>query len=124
MVFNPNPNGTPNVIVMTPGPMGAQGLTGATGTGINILGSYPTYAALIAAHPTGNAGDAYLVQGDLYVWDSINTQWDNVGNIEGPQGITGATGAQGITGTQGATGTQGLLGLQGIQGAQIGRAHV
>jgi hypothetical protein len=71
---NPNPVGTPNVIVVTPGPVGSQGIQGASGTSVTILGSYPTYAALVAAHPTGNPGDAYIVTdtGDLYVW-SVNT---------------------------------------------------
>jgi hypothetical protein len=52
---------------------------------------------LQTAHPTGNAGDGYLVDGDLYVWDAIGEEWDNVGNIQGPTGpqgnsVTGATG--------------------------------
>ena len=59
---------------------------GEAGTGVNILGRYNTEADLIAAHPSGNPGDAYLVQGDLYVWDPDNNQWLNVGNIQGPAG--------------------------------------
>ena len=89
---------------------------------------------------TGNQpNDAYIVtaDGDLYVWDG--TQWDNVGQIVGPQGPTGAagptgpqgavgptgpTGAQGDTGPTGPTGAQGDVGptgpqgIQGIQGVQ------
>jgi hypothetical protein len=74
------------------GPQGPTGPTGPQGTGVNILGSYSSYAALVAAQPTGNIGDAYLVNGNLYVWDNINSEWDNVGNIEGPTGPTGAAG--------------------------------
>ena len=59
---------------------------GKDGTGVNILGSYPTEGDLNTAHPIGNPGDAYLVQGDLYVWDAENDQWLNVGNIQGPAG--------------------------------------
>lgn len=69
------------------------GVKGDPGTGINILGSFDTHEDLIAAHPTGNEGDAYLVQGDLYVWDGA--QWLNVGNIQGPPGADGNNGADG-----------------------------
>jgi len=45
------------------------------------------------AHPTGNQGDSYIVDGSLYVWNG--NAWDNVGNIKGD---TGATGPKGDTG--------------------------
>ena len=54
---------------------------GADGASITILGSYSTEAELIAAHPTGNKGDYYLVEGDLYIWDVSTSAWKNVGNI-------------------------------------------
>ncbi|WP_407377494.1 collagen-like protein, partial [Methanobrevibacter sp.] len=68
------------------GPAGPIGETGASGTSITIKGSYDTYQELINAHPTGNDGDAYIVNGSLYVWDG--TAWDNVGNIKGEKGDT------------------------------------
>lgn len=43
------------------GPQGIQGPKGDTGSGFKILGDFETYADMIAAHPTGNAGDAYQV---------------------------------------------------------------
>lgn len=43
------------------GPQGIQGPKGDTGSGFKILGDFDTYADMIAAHPTGNAGDAYQV---------------------------------------------------------------
>lgn len=107
---------------------------GGTGGGVNILGDYPTYEDLIAAHPTGTTGDAYLIQGHLYVWSTTESDWVDVGNIQGPTGpigpqgpkgdtgATGATGPQGPkgdtgdTGATGATGAQGIQGIQGIQG--------
>ena len=58
-----------------------------------------TYQELINAHPTGNDGDSYLVNGSLYVW--LNNAWKNVGNIKGD---TGATGPTGDTGDKGDTG--------------------
>jgi hypothetical protein len=75
------------------GPTGPTGPTGEAGTSVTILGSYSTELELTTAHPTGSLGDAYLVVGDLYVWNG--TSWENVGNIQGP---TGETGSQGATG--------------------------
>jgi len=85
------------------GQTGATGPTGPIGAGLNILGSFSTYAALIAAYPTGSIGDAYLISGDLWVWSG--TQWLNTGNILGPTGPTGPTGAASqVTGPTGPTG--------------------
>ncbi|MFT7298501.1 MAG: hypothetical protein ACI9WO_001314, partial [Sphingobacteriales bacterium] len=116
------------------GDIGSQGLTGATGakgdtgiqgvkgekgtdgSGVSILGSFD-FENLLPA--TGTAGDSYLVQGDLFVWNSIGSNWTNVGNIQGPEGDTGATGAkgdQGITGDIGAKGDQGVQGDTGAEG--------
>ncbi len=121
------------------GPQGPQGLKGdkgntgdtgpqgVAGTGVEILGSYATLSELQSAHPTGNIGDSYLILGDLHVWDSVNSEWDNVGTIQGPQGATGLTGAtgpqgpqgiQGIQGFKGDTGDTGATGAQGPQGPQ------
>lgn len=73
-----------------------QGAKGSDGTSVTILGSYETLAELEAAHPTGTEGDAYMVSGDLYVWNG--TEWENVGQIQGPQGPTGPQGPQGNDG--------------------------
>lgn len=74
-------------------PVMISGRDGEDGTSVTILGSYNSYAELIAAHPTGNVGDGYLVAGDLYVWDG--TQWTDVGTIQGPPGTNGTNGANG-----------------------------
>ena len=50
------------------GDKGDRGDTGPQGYSTIIKGSYPSYADLIAAHPTGTTGDAYLVNGELYVY--------------------------------------------------------
>ncbi len=71
------------------------GSTGPAGTGVSILGSYDTYDDLIASHPTGNTNDAYLVNGDLFVWSDTENAWKNVGHIQGPQGLPGPTGPTG-----------------------------
>ena len=75
-----------------------DGADGKDGTSITILGSYSTEAELIAAHPTGNKGDGYLVAGDLYVWDVSTNAWNNVGTIQGPAGQDGVNGTNGIDG--------------------------
>lgn len=97
------------------GPQGETGATGADGTSITILGSYDSLAELERAHPTGNIGDAYMVAGDLYVWNGIS--WENVGQIQGPQGEVGPQGPQGATGETGATGATGATGKTGATGA-------
>lgn len=65
------------------------GTYGVDGTSVTILGSYNTLAELEAAHPTGQLGDAYMVAGDLYVWNG--TAWEDVGQIQGPQGNPGVS---------------------------------
>lgn len=90
------------------GPQGIQGEKGEKGedgTGVTILGSYDSEEELKIAHPTGNVGDAYLVQGNLYVWSETEAKWSNVGNIKGPQGEQGIKGETGAIGPQGETGT-------------------
>ena len=66
--------------------VGPRGPKGDMGDGISIIGDYNSYEELINSHPSGNRGDCYLVGGNLYVWNSEKSIWDNVGNIEGPPG--------------------------------------
>lgn len=96
------------------GSAGAKGDTGATGIGTTIKGSYNTYQELVNAHPTGNDGDSYLVNGSLYVW--LNNAWENVGNIKGEKGDTGDTGSQGVKGDTGDSGAKGDTGATGPKG--------
>lgn len=93
------------------GPQGPQGEKGDPGTGVTIKGTYDSVEDLNAV--TGNEGDAYLVNGDLYVWSANDSTWQNVGNIKGPKGDKGDTGAPGATGPQGQ---QGIPGEQGERG--------
>lgn len=96
------------------GPTGATGTAGANGAGLNILGSYNTFAELQTAVPSGNNGDGYLVSGVLYVW--TNAQWTNVGNVQGPTGAAGPTGPTGAAGTNGTNGSNGATGVTGPTG--------
>lgn len=78
---------------------GRDGVDGADGTSVTILGAYDTLAELQAAHPIGNPGDGYMVGTDLYVWNDSTSAWQDVGRIqgpEGPQGVQGQAGANGI----------------------------
>lgn len=93
------------------GPQGPQGEPGIDGTSFELLGLYPTLAALEAAHPIGSAGDAYAVgtseSNTVYNWDVDAAAWVNVGALKGPKGDTGATGATGPQGPQGIQGEPG-----------------
>ena len=68
---------------------------GKDGTSVNILGSYDSLEELKQAHPTGNVGDAYIVQGNMYVWSVEDNTWVDVGNIQGPAGTNGKDGENG-----------------------------
>ena len=107
------------IVVRSKGARGPQGTPGPAGTGITILGSYNSLSDLQTAHPTGTPGQGYLVGSNLYIWDSTQNQWTNVGPVQGPQGPKGDTGA---TGSQGPKGDTGATGSQGPK--EIGRAHV
>lgn len=100
------------------GVQGIQGEKGDEGVGINLQGTKATMAELNLV--VGSAGDAWIVAetGDLYVWDVALSQWDNVGQIVGPEGPQGPQGVQGEQGPQGIQGIQGIQGPQGAQGIQ------
>lgn len=89
-----------------PGIDGVDGIDGADGTSVTILGSYATIDELIAAHPTGNVGDSYLIEDSLYVWSNTENEWVNVGVIRGPAGLDGIDGEIGPTGPTGPTGPE------------------
>ena len=71
------------------GPQGPRGQKGDTGAGLTILGEYANYDALVAAHPTGKGGDAYLVAGELYYWAEEQSKWASAGELQGPKGTDG-----------------------------------
>jgi len=97
---------------------GATGPTGPQGVSVTLIGSVANSAALPVS---GNAGDGYITidSGDLWIWNTVTTSWNDVGQIVGPQGATGigATGATGVAGVNGATGATGLRGSTGATGA-------
>ena len=63
------------------GEPGPQGPKGDTGDPIHIAGSYSSVAELEAAHPQGDGGNAYLVEGMLYIWDRTAWQKTNFSSL-------------------------------------------
>lgn len=63
-------------------------LRGEQGAGLQILDTYASLSALQSAHPTGSAGDAYLVGTSpsftLYIWSASNLAWTNAGSLTSP----------------------------------------
>ena len=120
----------------TNGPTGPAGPTGATGEGIQVLGTYAELIDLQSDRPVGDPGEAYVIDGDLFVWNVPTSTWVNVGPFVGPTGpigelgptgadssVTGPTGdigptgpSGGPTGPTGPTGPDGNLGPTGAQG--------
>lgn len=102
------------------GPQGIQGVKGEKGdkgdnaTALNYKGSVDEESELPLE---GNLpSDAYSVGTDIWAWTGTN--WENLGNIQGPAGPTGAAGAQGPQGIQGPVGPIGPAGPQGEQGPE------
>lgn len=93
------------------GDTGEKGEKGETGAALAIKGTKNSTADL---PKTGQAGDAYMIGGDLYVWS--DTTWTNVGRVKGEVGQTGPQGPMGPRGPQGPTGAKGEKGDQGEQG--------
>lgn len=100
------------------GSKGYVGSAGADGTSVTILGSVNSYLDL-PGYPdayVGDTGDGYLdVDGYLWIW--TGAEWQNVGQIIGPQGNTGYFGSQGYTGSIGYIGSRGYTGSQGYTGS-------
>jgi hypothetical protein len=99
------------------GSTGATGPKGDAGTSVTLKGSV-TLVSDLDNIPTPNIGDLYVVTstGNGYVFNGA--AWDNVGQIQGPEGPQGSTGPTGVQGEVGATGIQGTTGPTGVQGIQ------
>lgn len=63
------------------GEKGEPGKDGNDGTSVNIKGEVVSEDQL---PESAQPGDAYVVNGDLYVWDGL--RWNNIGGIKGPAG--------------------------------------
>lgn len=93
---------------------GEKGDKGDTGAALSILDQLTTESEL---PPTGEPGNAYTVNGDLYVWSENSSQWINVGNIKGEKGENGLNAYQ-IALVDGFVGTESewLQSLKGERG--------
>ena len=72
------------------GERGEPGVKGETGAALAIKGTKNSTSDL---PKTGKAGDAYMINGDLYVWS--DTTWTNVGRVKGEKGDPGRKGDKG-----------------------------
>jgi len=97
------------------GPPGPEGPPGPPGVGLAIKGAVDTVGDL---PPTGEEGDAWVVEntGHLWVWDPTTSTWVDSGLIQGPPGVPGPVGPAGPAGVDGTNGVQGLPGLPGLEG--------
>ena len=112
------------------GEKGDSGAAGKDGTGVSIKGSayvkditvsdniigqsYYLYtdSAYSSQIINSQSGDAYLVDGYLFVYNNSN-KFICTGKIQGPKGDTGAKGDKGDTGEQGVQGEAGKDGVDG-----------
>ena len=82
------------------GPEGPEGPEGPQGAGLEILDEYATLADLQTAHPTGSAGDAYLVgtggSFTLYIWSTDQTAWVDGGALSSPSPYTSLPAMDGV----------------------------
>ena len=101
---------------------GLQGETGAQGISIVLVGSTDTVTTSTVGLGTAGQGWINTTDGDVYFWNTLTTNWENIGPIVGPQGDLGYTGSKGdqgdigLTGDPGYTGSQGANGYDGSQG--------
>ena len=111
------------------GYVGSQGATGPQGVSVNLLGTKDIVAHLPSFGQQLN--DAWIVNetGDMYLWNTIDNVWSNIGKIVGYTGSTGSQGNVGYSGSAGAgytgsastaagyAGSQGDVGYTGSAGA-------
>jgi hypothetical protein len=87
---------------------GKDGVDGKDGRSFTIQAMFETEQALRTAHPTGSAGDAYIVgtteDNVVYSWSTELSDWLNIGPIKGVKGDKGDAGADGKDGVNGADG--------------------
>ena len=72
------------------GQPGKDGKDGKDGTGINITGVVDSKEELDAI--VGSAGDGYVLNGVLWVWDVSTSSWRETAQVQGPPGPQGPPG--------------------------------
>ena len=79
------------IMTITKALRGEQGLEG---NGLQILGEFSSVDDL---PETGNPGDAYLINGLVYIWSANTNSWGDGVPIRGEQGLPGKDGEDGQT---------------------------
>lgn len=99
------------------GSQGFQGVQGAVGSGLVIAGT--VFDPIDLPFVGINGGDIYLTSNTQQLWtfNALGSEWNPLGELNGPQGLSGPQGDQGFQGVQGAQGVQGQTG-SGAQGSQ------
>ena len=103
------------------GDQGIQGPEGSQGAGIFFKGTVANKESLPGWPNSyvGEVGDAYITAdtGDIWAW-AEEGEWEDLGQIEGPQGPQGIQGPKGDDGSPGQKGEQGNPGAEGQPGAE------
>ena len=102
------------------GEKGEPGKDGNDGTSVNIKGEVASEDQL---PESAQPGDAYVVNGDLYVWDGL--RWNNICGIKGPAGDSAYVHiafADGVVTNESGTVTQ-VYGFT-TTGSTVGKAYI
>ncbi|MCX7657078.1 MAG: hypothetical protein N2Z57_00220 [Oscillospiraceae bacterium] len=76
-----------------------KGQKGDAGTGLKILGTLDSLNALLLAYPNGSSLDGgFMVLGEYYYWDTIQSSWKSAGSLQGAKGDKGDKGDTGDSG--------------------------
>lgn len=88
---------------------GRQGIDGAPGKGLTIIGHFDTVENLEASVTMPEPGDAYSVGTvnpyDIYTYDGVLLSWLNNGPLQGMEGPQGPKGDRGDVGPRGPAGS-------------------
>ncbi|MDP7003963.1 MAG: hypothetical protein QGG21_02965 [Candidatus Thalassarchaeaceae archaeon] len=98
------------------GAQGPAGPAGSDGTSFSIIGTVDETSDLGEIY-IGDPGDGFLVNSTVHIHVWSGSEWIDLGDISGPQGVAGADGADGDDGAQGPPGPAGADGAQGSTGA-------
>lgn len=100
---------------------GRQGIDGAPGKGLTIIGHFDTVESLEASVTMPEPGDAYSVGTvkpyDIYTYDGVLLSWLNNGQLQGVEGPQGPKGDRGDVGPRGPAGSDASVTAENIKTA-------
>ena len=102
------------------GSKGDKGDTGEQGISIVLVGSSAT--TTVASLGEGSVGQGWIntTDGNVYFWNTLTVNWENIGPIVGPQGDKGDSGDKGEKGDTGQNGQNGQDGRSAYELAVLG----